>query len=670
LSIWYDGLNEEQKHAVAHNNGPLLILAGAGSGKTTVLVSRTGRLVDEGIASPKEILVLTFTNKAAREFKERVITKLGKMAKGIWTGTFHSFGLQILKKHYKKARLPKGFGIIDSQDAHSIIKEIIKNIHFPDKDGFDVEKLLSLIGNWRATKKWETDIEDEYEQMAEIILPRYVNKLEQLGVVDFDSLLLKPLELFENEPEVLSYYQDKYSQIMVDEFQDTNKIQMKLIEQISDTKKNLCVVGDDDQSIYGWRGAEIQNILNFPHRYKNCEVVRLVKNYRSTGKILELANAVIQCNKNRHGKVLTAALGGIGDKPEFFQFESEDHESEQVMQQIHYFLRQGYHEDEIALLYRSNSQGGVLEANLRRHMIPYKLTGGQAFFERKEVKDILAYLRCAILPHEVAFRRILNTPHRGLGDKFFEKINSVCEEEELTFYRATKQWQKWDIKNSQGESLEELFEIFRTIKTSLANPENKKSNFDYAAGLLDLINRIGYRDYLVKNTKDGSQFQKRWQMIEVFSRVFHSYMQKEDRDLMGFLEAMDLRDQVQDDDSDEKKVQLMTLHACKGLEFPVVILVGVEEDILPHRSLGQDIDEERRLFYVGVTRAKERLVITRSRYRKRFGQQQKSAASRFILEIPDNLYESFDDGFRPVQEVERKSMLADLYKKLDSKRTS
>ncbi len=669
MNYWTQGLNPEQAEAVLHTTGPLLILAGAGSGKTTVLVSRTGHLLESELAQAKEICVLTFTNKAARELKHRVGAKIGPSAADLWTGTFHSFGLKILRRHAKKIGLPSSFGVIDQGDSSAILKDLLVNLKNGAKDAFKVEKLLSTMNTWREAGQRKAKKDDEYEVMCEVLLPKYLKKLEYLGVVDFEGLLLKPLELFQTHPEVLSEVQEMFRFMMVDEFQDTNKTQFRLIQNIVAPHKNLGVVGDDDQSIYGWRGACVSNILDFPKSYQGCKVIRLERNYRSTPAILNVANQVIQKNTTRHGKVLRAdPKAEQGKKPEVFIYDNDDTESEEVVRHIQHFKENDYKNSDIAILYRSNGQGGLLESVLRQNQIPYAITGATGFFDRKEVKDILAYLRCAFHPNEVAFRRIINAPPRGVGDVTMDRLHEFAEEQGVKFHVAVRGWKKAGIQLKIGEGLERLFNTLDTLADHLLISDLSKTPGEL---LLKLLHDIGYRDYLRQSSKDDQSLQKRWVIVEIFARVLDSFMTRGGRTLQSlveFTDCMELRDVA--DDKDEKdptpKVQLLTLHACKGLEFPAVIMIGIEEDLLPHKTLGSDISEERRLFYVGVTRARERLVLTRARTRKRYGRFVPVAPSRFLLEIPSASIEVFESGYRPVGEVEKKSLLSNLFKKLES----
>lgn len=443
MSIWTQGLNAEQIEAVQHNDGPLLILAGAGSGKTTVLVARTGRMIADGIARPEEMCVLTFTNKSARELKHRVAAKVGDRAKGLWAGTFHSFGLRLLRTYHKEAGLPAQFGVIDQSDSQSILKELFKDIKITGKDKFDLEEVLSIINRRRVYGREKQEAFDEYHELAEILLPKFIKKMELLGVVDFESLLLKPIELFNEHPHVLEKVQNQFKYMMVDEFQDTNDTQMKLIEKMVAKHNNICVVGDDDQSIYGWRGAQVANILDFPKNFKPCKVIRLERNYRSSPVILRAANELIEKNKKRHGKVLKAEGNfRTQEMPEVFTLGNEDEECQFIVREMRQLLSFGYQYKDMAVLYRSNSQGGLLEGVLRQNQIPYSVSGGTGFFDRKEIKDILAYLRFSLNPNDVGLRRIINTPARGIGDTSVEKINQFAMNTKMSFVAAAQQWQK------------------------------------------------------------------------------------------------------------------------------------------------------------------------------------------------------------------------------------
>lgn len=666
---WTSGLNPEQREAVQHTEGPLLILAGAGSGKTTVLVSRTGNILQSTGVKPEEICVLTFTTKAAKELKHRVGVKMGAKAQGIWTGTFHSFCLRMLRKYHKQAGLPSGFGVIDQSDSHEILKELAANIKNSGKESFKIDKIFSIMNDWRGRgRKTAQNEADEYEIMAQVLLPKYLKRLENLGVVDFEGLLVKPLELFKEHPRVLEEMQNVFKHVMVDEFQDTNVTQFNLVRGLVDSHRNVAVVGDDDQSIYGWRGACVSNILDFPKNFEGCRVIRLERNYRSTPAILRIANEVIAKNTTRHGKVLRPNPDADhGEKPELFVYENDDVESEEVVSHIKYFTDKGYKHSDIAVLYRSNGQGGLVEAQLRRNQIPYAITGGTGFFDRKETKDVLAYLRCALSPNEVSFRRVLNAPPRGIGETTIERLDQHAHAIGFKFHVAARKWRHAGVQEKIGANIDSFFNLLDSLPNQILRGDPSKSVGD---ALLAKMREIGYRDYLMQTAKDPGALDKKWAILEIFCRVLDSFVEKGGRDektLHEFVDAMELRDAGEDTEEKDQtpKVQLLTLHACKGLEFPVVIFVGCEEDLIPHRTLGSDVSEERRLFYVGVTRAKDRLVLTRTKTRKRFGRFQPVAPSRFLLEIPPDGLTTFETGFRPVGEDQRKNMLANLFAKLE-----
>jgi len=671
---WYKNLNPEQCAAVAHNYGPLLILAGAGSGKTTVLVSRTGRIIAEKVAASSQICVLTFTNKAAKELKHRVQLKIGVKAKGLWAGTFHSFGLQLLRKNYKLIGLSASFGVLDQNDTSSLIKELIKEVKNSTKEKFDADKLANLINLIRAKKKAPVGVLDEYHELAEVLAPKYEKKLKSLGVTDFEGLLLEPLRLFKNHPEVLSRVQNNFSQIMVDEFQDTNLEQMKLIEALSQSHKNLTVVGDDDQSIYGWRGAEISNILNFPHNYEKekCAVVKLEKNYRSVSGILDLGNAVISKNAKRHGKILKSTkFDDINEKPEVFVLENEDEEAEFVIREIQNFKSQEYQFADIAILYRSNTQGGFIESALRRAQIPYAISGGTSIFDRKEAKDWLSYIKQSVWPDEVSLRRIINTPPRGIGETTLDKLTDYAEKNNCDFFEACQKWQEAGVPIKTGETIGELLKWLWVFPQRLLEDESIGQSI--SERFIFLVRESGYCDYLSQQATEGNMFEKKWQVVEIVGRILESFVNKREATLpvlKDFIDAMMLRDDPNEDkekNPEKKPVQLMTIHASKGLEFPIVLLAGVEEDLLPHKRLGGDIDEERRLFYVGITRAQKKLILSYCRSRKKMGQIKPAFASRFLTDCNKDLYNFYEHGARPVTGVARDNLVGDFLKKLGKK---
>jgi DNA helicase-2/ATP-dependent DNA helicase PcrA len=666
-SPWTKGLNPEQAMAVQHNEGPLLILAGAGSGKTTVLVARAGRLVAEGVCRPEELTVLTFTNKAARELKHRVQIRLGRVAKKIWAGTFHSFGLQLVKKYHKQLGLPSSPTIMDQSDSQSMIKDLLRDLTVAGKDKFAVEKLLNLVNEKRAFPKKTLVAEEEYLAVADWLVPRYEKRMSLLGAVDFESLLLLPLRLLREHLDIRLEVQKHTRFMMVDEFQDTNALQMELIELLVRPQDNLAVVGDDDQSIYGWRGAIIQNILDFPRQfsqYKKCQVVKLERNYRSTPAIVAVANSVIEKNDHRHGKVLRAQESEETPLPEIFQCESDDEECDFVVHQVRHFIGLGYKASDIAVLFRSNGQGALLEGTLRRHQIKYKITGSSTLFDRREVKDGLAFIRSAIAPTDFAIKRILNVPPRGLGDAVLEALNDrVAETGKDLFSIAQTDVESLSIKANARES---LIERFRQLDEFARKLIDTKSSLTPGQELEEFLRGIGYRQELLDRSPEAQAAERRWTLIAILGRILDGFVQKGERSLttlIEFLEAMELRD-FDSNEEDHEEIQLLTMHASKGLEYPIVLIIGVEEDLIPHRVLGSDINEERRLFYVAVTRAKKHLLLSRCLKRERYGRPQSVAPSRFLLEIPSDLYIQYDSMYRPVSGEARQTLVSDFMSKL------
>lgn len=664
-SKWTEGLNPEQIQAVLHNEGPLLILAGAGSGKTTVLVARTGRLISEKITMPENMTVLTFTNKAARELKSRVGKKIGDAASKIWTGTFHGFGLQMVKTFTEEAGLEPHFGILDSSDSSSLIRELLKETKSGAKAAFDPDRLLNIINSKRSKQAYGA-IEDEYEDMAEVLKQKYEKKLKLLNVVDFESLLLLPLEMMKNHEHVLKRIRTRAHFLMVDEFQDTNFIQMEWIRLMWGDSQNIAVVGDDDQSIYGWRGALVSNILDFPKEFKKCEVIQLNRNYRSNEPILTLANQAIQFNEKRHGKSLKPErVFTKKERPEVFVFENENEEAVGIVRELQEQLRAGKKPGELSILYRSNSQGAYIEGELRKNRIPYQITGGTSIFERKEAKDVMTYLEQSLKPHDLGLKRILNIPHRGLGDVALEKLVEYSKEHKQKLFKSLNEITNVGLNSSQSESVQEFLNHLKTLPQKILSSTHESGNVTQS--WKSFFESIGYYQYLQKDSLKSETAQSRWIRVEIVGRILENHLLKNGfslESLKEFIEKILLR--VDDEDEDRSGfVQMMTLHASKGLEFPVVILAGLEEDLLPHRTLGGHIEEERRLFYVGVTRAQERLMMTRCRARLRYGQLRPVSPSRFLVQLDPALYVEHEHGVRPWKADERASMVGEFLGRLE-----
>lgn len=641
-------LNSEQLEAVKHNCGPCLVLAGAGSGKTTVLVQRTARLVREKVAQPSEILLLTFTNKAAREMKSRIEAEIGKQADGLWAGTFHGFGVRLLKTYGARIGLPKQFAILDSNDSSQLVREILKTTRFANKDKWDTDELWQVMQKIRSREPLSPSINPAYKEAAEVLLPQYLKKLQILGAVDFDGILLGCLEIFKHQ-DIREKLHSQIQFMMVDEFQDTNDTQMEFVEQLVNDKKNLMVVGDDDQAIYGWRGAKVQNILNFPKRYKNCKTIKLERNYRSSAEILEISNAVIQKNPQRFGKVLSAhGNNTTAVKPEVFVLENSQGELDLVMREISDFKASNRPLSEFAILYRSNSQGAELEAILRQNQTPYQISGGMSFFERKEIKDILAYLRAALWHQDFSIKRIINIPSRGIGEVTFERLNNLSQENKKPFYQMLGAAAQFGFKAEVSNELKKF-----------------QNNLDALAGILrssclaEDLSRffvdLGYRSSLQAHSSDMESAQRKWYLAESAFRIFENF-RKKGGNIADLLENLELKDEG--DERQKEALQLMTIHAAKGLEFEKVIILGVEEDLLPHKSLGSNIEEERRLFYVALTRAKKSLILTRCKNRDLRGKPTLRSPSRFLLEIPEKSITQHLNEFRPISKDERESLVS------------
>ena len=451
--------------------------------------------------------------------------------------------------------------------------------------------------------------------------------------------------------------------VMVDEFQDTSRMQMQFIDSLVEEHKNLVVVGDDDQSIYGWRGAFIKNILDFPKSYAGCKVVRLVRNYRSTPEILAVANAVIAKNQDRHKKELLSEAKPSGKLPESLVFEDETEEIENISLELRALIEEGFKKKELAILYRSNLLGAMLEAELRKQQIPYNISGGMGFFDRKEVRDILALVRTAYRPNEVSIKRVLHCLPRGIGDKSLADLTQKAHDQSKNFIAVARNWRNEGIEEPLGHKLDAFFSELDQLRNALSNATGSTIQ----SVLINALETGGYKKHLERISANSVGVANRWKMVEIFADILARYLTRKGSGedfVLKFMDAMELRDYATEE-KEKDELQLLTLHACKGLEFPVVIFMGVEEDIIPHRTLGSDVSEERRLFYVGITRAKERLILTRAKKRKRNGRVQDSPPSRFLLEIPKPLL-SERSGGREVREDVRKAMLQDLFKKIAS----
>ena len=634
-----DGLNKEQQEAVLTTEGPLLILAGAGSGKTRVLTHRTAYLIEEKGVNPYNILAITFTNKAAGEMRERIDQMVGYGSESIWVSTFHSTCVRILRRYIDRLGYGTNFTIYDAEDQKSLIKDICKRLEIDTK--IHKEKMfLSVISSAKDEMigpiEFENNAAGDYAKRIQAQVYReYQQALKMNNALDFDDLIFKTVELFKLDKEVLSSYQDRFRYIMVDEYQDTNTMQFEFIRLLSQKYKNLCVVGDDDQSIYKFRGANIQNILNFEKYFEDAKVIKLEQNYRSTQNILDAANGVIANNVGRKSKRLWTE-NGTGEKIHFEQLDSGYEEADYIVRDIARKVRKGEAEyNQCAILYRTNAQSRLFEERFIVENIPYKIVGGVNFYSRKEIKDLLCYLKTIDNGQdEIAVKRIINVPKRGIGAATISKVTTYALAEGISFYSALCNAK--DIPGL-GKAVSKLEPFVLFIQSMKAKAEV----MSVADLLNELIELTGYVNELALEGTDEAK--ARIQNIEELVSKAASYDESEEHPtLRGFLEEVALVADIDSLQEENDYVVLMTLHSAKGLEFPHVYLAGMEDGLFPsYMSItsddASDIEEERRLAYVGITRAMTDLTITSARMRMVRGQTQYGKVSRFVKEIPKSL---------------------------------
>lgn len=638
-------LNERQKEAALTINGPLLIMAGAGSGKTRVLTHRIAYLIASGVA-PWSILAITFTNKAAKEMQNRVAALVGHGAEDIWVSTFHSMCVRILRRDIERIGYSSSFSILDGGDQLSVVKSCMKEMNIDAKQ-FEPRTIQAEISNakneLRGVDQFEKEAgKDFFLAMVARIYRLYQRKLQAANSLDFDDLIMKTIELFKSEPEVLAFYQKKFHYIHVDEYQDTNRAQYMLCKMLAEQHHNLCVVGDSDQSIYRWRGADITNILNFEKDYPNAKTILLEQNYRSTAAILDAANGVIGNNRGRKPKKLWTDKGS-GDKLQLFEADNEHGEAYFVAGKIRSNVQTGMQFADHAILYRTNAQSRVIEEVLLKSDIPYQIVGGIRFYERKEIKDIIAYLRLIANPDDdISFDRVVNVPKRGIGDTTMEKMAAFASDHGQSMYAALSGVFQPELGARALGALSQFTEMIRNLHQMV----EYLTVTELVEKMLELSN---YRDeYKKDKTLEG---QARLENIDEFLSVTQDFEAKnEDKSLINFLTEMALVADVDSLASDESsKVILMTMHSAKGLEFPVVFIVGMEESIFPMgRAMGNDdeLEEERRLAYVGITRAEQQLFLSHAQSRMLYGRTMYNAPSRFIREIPEELIERIANARR------------------------
>ena len=634
------GLNKQQQEAVTTTKGPLLIIAGAGSGKTKVLTHRMAYLIQQENVSPKEILAVTFTNKAAAEMRERVATLVGPESQGVWLSTFHSLGVRILRRDINKLDRENNFVIFSTADQTAVIKDILKELNIDSKK----YPPALFLGNISKAKNelltlegFQAQAQDFLQAVTARVYEFYQKKLRENNALDFDDLIMKTVQLLQTRPDVLERYQENFRYLMVDEYQDTNQAQYQLVKLLAARYRNLCVVGDEDQSIYGWRGADIRNILDFERDYPEAKVIKLEENYRSTQVILDAANGVIRNNQERKEKQLRTSQKG-GENVVYYRADDQYDEARFIAQEIRRMYLNGERKfSDFALLYRTNAQSRVFEEVFMREGVPYKIVGGTKFYDRKEIKDIIAYLRIIFNPLDsVSLFRIINVPKRSIGDSTVEKINKFAQEKSLPFYQALNQIDQIDTLSARSK---------QSVKKFLVLIENLKQTSGSIRQLINaILEQTGYLNELER--ENSPEAEGRIENLKEFLSVAEEFSQRNPEGTLDlFLEQITLVSDVDSLDEEENGVILMTLHSAKGLEFPIVFMVGMEEGIFPHfralnaasQGINREMEEERRLCYVGITRAREQLYLTSAWQRMLYGSMSCNFVSRFLEEIPSSL---------------------------------
>lgn len=640
----YDTLNKEQKEAVLHTEGPLLLLAGAGSGKTRVLTHRVAYLIDELGVNPWNILAITFTNKAAQEMRERVDQIAGFGADQVWVATFHATCMRILRRHIDRLGYDTNFTIYDTDDQKTVIKQVCKRLNI-DTKMYKERTLLSEISSAKDelvdVREFEVKSVGDYRKSVTAKVYReYQDTLKKSNALDFDDIIVKTVELFKSCPEVLYNYQERFRYIMVDEYQDTNTAQFELIRLLADGYRNLCVVGDDDQSIYKFRGANIYNILNFEKHFPNARVIKLEQNYRSTQTILDAANGVIKNNEGRKEKALWTE-NGTGDKIDFEQFDTAYEEADYIAKDIRKKVEAGdYQYKDCAILYRTNAQSRLFEERFVISGIPYKIVGGVNFYARKEIKDLLCYLKTIDNARDdLAVRRIINVPKRGIGATTLNRVQEYADAHDISFYNALRGAEEITTLGRAASKIKPFVMFIQSMRS-------KAEILSVSELLRDIIEQTGYVTEL--EAEDTEEAKARIENIDELISKAAAYEDVceengEPASLSGFLEEVALVADIDSLDEDQDYVILMTLHSAKGLEFPQVYLAGMEDGLFPsYMSIVADdaaaeLEEERRLAYVGITRAKQNLAITCAKQRMVRGETQYNKVSRFVKEIPREL---------------------------------
>ena len=620
-------LNERQREAVLYNDGPLLIIAGAGAGKTKTLTTKIAYLIEKKNVAPENILAITFTNKAAKEMKDRLFKTIGQTAKYLEVSTFHSFGLKLLRENYDALGYDKNFVIMDSDDSLTVVKKIIKDIGYDPKiyNPRAIRNKISSCKNEMTTPEaYERYAASDFEKVVQEVYAKYEKKLQRNNSVDFDDLLLLPIELFKKNPDILNKYQDLYQYILIDEYQDTNEAQYILTKMLSAKNRKITCVGDDSQSIYSFRGANYKNILNFEKDYKDAKTILLEQNYRSTSNILDAANQVIKNNKMRKDKNLWTSRG-IGEKIKYYRAYNERDEAQYVIRKIKELTNRNVEYKDIAVLYRTNAQSRVLEEEMLKENLPYRVIGSFYFYSRKEIKDLIAYLRLIHNSKDnVSLLRVINTPKRGIGLKTIENLTIQADAMGVSIYEAISSGKELEFKN--------LIEKLKEMSKDLT--------------LTELIDKVLDASGMKKELEDEKTLEAevRLENLEEFKSITKTFEEREGLiSLEDFLLEISLISDVEEYKDDPNRISLMTVHSVKGLEFDHVFVVGMEEGILPHiNSLmdNSELEEERRLCYVAITRAKDDLHLVNARRRTLFGKEQINPVSRFLGEINKDLMET------------------------------
>ena len=644
-----EGLNDKQYEAVENTEGPCLIIAGAGSGKTKVLTHKIAYLIGEKNVLPWNILAITFTNKAANEMKERIANLVGDVAKDIWMGTFHSICVRILRRFIDRIGFDSSFIIFDTSDQRTLVKSCIKTIGLDDKM-FSDRSVLSEISNAKnemlEPEQYIIKANGDFrKEKIAMVYELYQKRLKENNAIDFDDIINYTIKILLDNADVLDYYADKFKYVLVDEYQDTNKAQFTLITLLASKNGNITVVGDNDQGIYSFRGADISNILNFERDFPGTKIIKLEQNYRCTGNILKAANAVIKNNEVTYKKELWTE-NGIGNLPKVYSAKNEYDEGTYIAEQIEHLRREEYYKySDFSILYRMNTQSRAIEEMLRREGIPYKIIGGLKFYERKEIKDIISYLRLIQNPVDnLSLKRIINEPKRGIGKTSLDKIEEISINTGISMYEV--------IENADQYGLNRVFINSREFVNAIQELRSKKDELKISDLIKETLKKTGYSKAL--ENENTIEAENRIENLEEFLTVAMEFENESvENKLSDFLEGITLSSDIDDMEETEETVTLMTLHSAKGLEFPVVFLVGMEEGIFPgYKSISEpkELEEERRLCYVGITRAKENLFLTCSKQRTIFGSTSCNPVSRFLKEIPSELLEGYDEALCEKQE--------------------